>query len=115
MDVLKILIIFSIDACSLSQPSRYARRYARALRANLRDVDSGSVARDIESRINPWNCLYLFLRRKFCFILPQSYSMPWPASSQWPLGDITRMCPRDSTSDCKAPFSVRKSSQLPST
>ena len=36
---LKVLIIFSIEACSLSQSSRYARRYARALRANLREVE----------------------------------------------------------------------------
>jgi hypothetical protein len=36
---LNFLTIASMLACSLSVPSRYAPRYACALRANLRDVE----------------------------------------------------------------------------
>ena len=83
-------------------PHTQTRSLKMALRENLRDVDSGSAVRDIEFKMSWWKLMYLFLRRKFCFILPQSYSMPLPASSQWPLGDIMRMWPRASTIACRS-------------
>lgn len=137
---LKRCTIFSMQAYSLSTPCLYARRYARALRANFRDVRNGSDCGAIEAKMRPWKSTYLFLRLKFCFMRPQSYSMPlpaingWahtsshtprdgqaaqllssPASSQCPLGDITSMCPLDSTKVCSALVSFRKSGQLPRT
>ena len=38
---LNFFTIFSMQACTLSTPSRYARRYARAFLANLREVEMG--------------------------------------------------------------------------
>lgn len=77
---LNLRTIFSMLVCSLSVPSLYARRYARALRANFLEVESGKDCGAIEAKIKPWKSLYLFLRLKFCFIRPQSYSIPLPVT-----------------------------------
>jgi hypothetical protein len=73
------LVISSILAITLSTPSRYARRNMREPCVRTRR-ELGSIARDMLCRIRVWNlpASYLFLRRKFCFILPKSYSIPSP-------------------------------------
>ena len=75
--VLKVFTMLSIEASSLSTPSRYARRYARALRANLRDVASGSAARDIDCRISSWSS-YL---GTVCAVLTLRVTLRWRGGS----------------------------------
>ena len=54
-------------------PIRASIRARLSFRANLREVESSRFTRDIASRISLWNWpWYRFLRREFCFILPQS-------------------------------------------
>ena len=55
---------------------------------NLCAVLSGGFSCDIELRmslLNPWRWQRLCSRKCF-FMRPPKYSMPSPASSQWPLG-----------------------------
>lgn len=89
---LNFFTIASMHACSLSTPSRYARRYARAFRENFRDVESGKASGDIEARMRPWKFFPLFFLRKCCFILPQSYSIPFPACMQHSRRHCCQLC-----------------------
>lgn len=76
-------------ADTLTVGAAVGARLAREL-AGGASVESGRASLDMEPRMSAlnWPRLSLLLRRNHIFILPQSYSMPEPASSQWPFGDM---------------------------